>query len=142
MISQILPVIERILQTLWVGSLWVVGFLVAPVLFAELDDRALAGSLAGSLFTITSYIGLSCGGVLLVLNGVRYRAINWRAIVMAAMLVLVVIGQFVVTPMVAELRVQGLTDTPRFGQLHGLASILFLLTSALGLILVAARSQD
>ena len=42
------------------------------------------------------------------------------------MLLLVVIGQFVITPMVAELRVQGLTDTPRFGQLHGIASVLFI----------------
>jgi hypothetical protein len=56
------------------------------------------------------------------------------------MLLLVVIGQFVLAPMVAELRVQGLTDTPRFGQLHGLASVLFLITSVLGLVLVAAGS--
>lgn len=142
MISQILPVVERILLTLWVGSLWAVGFIVAPVLFSELDDRALAGSLAGSLFTLTSYLGLACGAMLLVLNGLRYRGINWRAIVFVSMLVLVVIGQFVVTPMVAELRLQGLTDTPRFGQLHGMASVLFLLTSVLGLLLVAVRSPD
>lgn len=142
MIRQILPVVERILLTLWVGSLWVTGFIVAPVLFAELDDRALAGSLAGSLFSLTSYLGLACGAVLLALNGLRYRGINWRAIVFVSMLVLVVIGQFVVTPMVAELRLQGLTDTPRFGQLHGMASVLFLLTSLLGLLLVAVRSPD
>ena len=142
MISQILPVVERILLTLWVGSLWAVGFIVAPVLFSELDDRALAGSLAGSLFTLTRYLGLACGAMLLVLNGLRYRGINWRAIVFVSMLVLVVIGQFVVTPMVAELRLQGLTDTPRFGQLHGMASVLFLLTSVLGLLLVAVRSPD
>jgi hypothetical protein len=54
------------------------------------------------------------------------------------MLSLIVIGQFVITPMVADLRLQGLTDTPRFGQLHGVASVLFLLTSVLGLVLVAA----
>jgi hypothetical protein len=58
------------------------------------------------------------------------------------MLLLVMVGQFVVTPMVAELRVQGLTDTPRFGQLHGIASVLFLLISVLGLVLVAARQPD
>ena len=116
--------------------------MVAPVLFAELDDRALAGSLAGSLFSLTAYLGLACGAVLLVLNGLRYRDINWRLLAVAGMLVLVLIGQFVVTPMVAELRVQGLTDTPRFGQLHGVASVLFLLTSVLGLLLVAVRSPD
>jgi hypothetical protein len=108
------------------------------VLFAELDDRALAGSTAGSLFTLTSYIGLVCGCSLLVLNGVVRRRINWRAVVITGMLLLVVIGQFVIAPMVADLRVQGLTDTPRFGQLHGVASVLFLMTSLLGLVLVAA----
>ena len=133
--GKLFPALERILLTLWVGALWTTGFMVAPVLFAELDDRALAGSLAGSLFTLTSYLGLACGGVLLVLNGFRIKGVNWRMVVIAGMLILVVIGQFVVTPMVAELRVQGLTDTPRFGQLHGIASVLFLLSSVLGLVL-------
>jgi len=136
--ANLIPSLECILLTLWVGSLWVVGFVVAPVLFAELDDRALAGSTAGSLFTLTSYIGLACGCSLLVFNGVVRRRINWRAVVITGMLLLVVIGQFVIAPMVADLRVQGLTDTPRFGQLHGVASVLFLMTSLLGLVLVAA----
>ena len=139
--ASLLPASERILLTLWVGSLWVAGFVVAPLLFAELDDRALAGTVAGSLFTLTSYIGLVCGSLLLVFNGVSFRCSNWRAVVIVCMLLLVVIGQFVVTPMVADLRVQGLTDTPRFGQLHGLASVLFILTSMLGLLLVAAGQQ-
>ena len=132
------PALERILLTLWVGSLWVVGFIVAPVLFTELNDRALAGSTAGTLFTVTSYIGLASGSVLLLLNAVVRKRSNWRALVLLGMLSLIVIGQFVITPMVADLRLQGLTDTPRFGQLHGVASVLFLLTSVLGLVLVAA----
>ena len=129
---------ERILLTLWVGSLWVAGFLVAPTLFAVLDDRALAGTVAGSLFTKVSYIGLLCGGVLLLLNRILKRGMRWRLWVLLTMLVLVVAGQFVLTPMIAELRVQGLTDTARFGQLHGLAGSLYLVTSILGLALVAA----
>jgi hypothetical protein len=138
MTGKLLPAAERILLTLWVGAMWVAGFIVAPLLFAELDERALAGSLAGSLFTVTSYLGLFCGGVLLLMNGLNYRAINWRAVVIIGMLLLIVVGQFVITPMVAELRVAGLTETPRFGQLHGIASVLFIGTSVLGLLLVAA----
>ena len=141
MTRKLLPATERILLTLWVGSLWVAGFVVAPLLFTELDDRALAGSVAGSLFTLTSYIGLACGSLLLIFNGVNFRRINWRVVVIVSMLLLVVVGQFVITPMVADLRVQGLTDTPRFGQLHGLASVLFIITSVLGLVLVAAGQQ-
>ncbi len=136
--ANLIPALERILLTLWVGSLWVVGFIVAPLLFTELNDRALAGSTAGTLFTVTSYIGLASGSVLLLLNAVVRKRINWRALVLLGMLSLIVIGQFVITPMVADLRLQGLTDTPRFGQLHGVASVLFLLTSVLGLVLVAA----
>ena len=142
MTSKLLPAAERILLTLWVGALWVAGFIVAPLLFSELDDRALAGSLAGSLFTVTSYLGLCCGGLLLIINGLNYRAINWRAVIVASMLLLVVIGQFVITPMVVELRAQGLTDTPRFGQMHGMASVLFIITSVLGLVLVAAGQKN
>jgi hypothetical protein len=137
-LSAIAPVLERILLTLWVGSLWVTGFMVAPVLFAMLDDRALAGTLAGELFSITAYLGLGTGGMLLVLNLLSYRAINWRAVVLAGMLLLIVIGQFVLTPMIAGLREQGLSGSPRFGQLHGMASVLFIITSLCGLLLVAA----
>lgn len=142
--ANILPASERMLLTFWIGALWVIGFIVTPTLFAELDDRALAGSVAGSLFTLTSYTGLVCGSLLLVINGVSFRRINWRAMVIVCMLLLVVVGQFVITPMVVDLRVQGLIDTPRFGQLHGLASVLFIITSVLGLVLVVVgrRSRD
>ncbi|MDX2458210.1 MAG: DUF4149 domain-containing protein, partial [Gammaproteobacteria bacterium] len=68
--------------------------------------------------------------------------VNWRALIIVGMLLLVVIGQFVSTPMVVELRAQGLTDTPRFGQLHGMASVLFIITSVLGLLLVAAGQKN
>ena len=139
---KLIPATERILLTLWVGALWVAGFIVAPLLFSELDDRALAGSLAGSLFTVTSYLGLCCGGLLLIMNGLNYRSINWRAVIIVSMLLLVAIGQFVITPMVVELRAQGLTDSARFGQMHGMASVLFIITSVLGLILVAAGQKN
>ena len=129
---------ERILLTLWVGSLWVTGFLVAPTLFALLDDRALAGTIAGNLFTKISYIGVLCGGVLLVLNRLLKRGAGWRLWVIIIMLALIVTIQFSLTPMLAELRVQGLSGSARFGQLHGLAGVLYLVTSVLGLVLVAA----
>ncbi len=136
-----LPAIERILLTLWVGSLWVTGFMVAPLLFASLDDRSLAGSLAGKLFGITAWLGLACGAVLLLAHLLRAGSGGWRAWVISAMLMLVGTGQFVLTPMIAELRVAGMAGTPRFGQLHGLASMLFVATAVLGLWLVAAGQE-
>mgnify|MGYP001827876782 FL=1 len=139
--ASLLPAAERILLTLWVGSHWVACYVVATLLYAELDRRSKAGRVAGRLYTLTIYIGLVCGSLLLLVNGTVFRCINWRLVVIVCMLLLVAVGQFVITPMVADLRVQGLTDTPRFGQLHGLASVLFIITSVLGLVLVAAGQQ-
>jgi hypothetical protein len=136
--QQLLPALERVLLTLWAGSLWVTGFMVAPVLFASLDDRALAGSIAGELFGLTAWLGLGCGLALLVAAYVRGGRGGWRLWVMVIMLLLVAAGQFVLAPMIADLRAAGQSGTPRFGQLHGVASLLFLGTAMLGLGLVAA----
>lgn len=139
-----LAVGEPILLTLWVGGLWTIGYIVAPTLFAQLDDRALAGTLAGRLFEIIAWIGLLCGSLLLLGNQLRnkHRRINWRAIVLVLMLLLIVIGQFVLAPMIAEMRASGLADSPSFGQLHGLAAVGYLITSLLGLALVMAFGRE
>ena len=124
--------------TLWVGSLWAVGLMVAPVLFAQLDDRTLAGTLAGNLFTLTALLGLVCGSILLIASLLRTARYDWRAWVTTAMLLLVAAGQFLLVPMIGELRGQGLADSAEFARLHGLASLLFMLTAVLGLLLAAA----
>ncbi len=136
--QQLLAALERILLTLWVGSLWVSGFMVAPLLFASLDDRALAGSIAGELFTLTAWLGLGCGGALLVLGRLGAGGSGWRLRVLVFMLVLIASGQFLLAPMIADLRAAGLSGSPRFGLLHGIASLLFLVTAVLGMGLVAA----
>jgi hypothetical protein len=137
-LPSLVSALERILLTHWAGSLWVTGFMVAPVLFAMLDDRALAGALAGQMFSTTAYVGLVCGVLLLAFNAVNFRGLNWRGLLLAGMLLLVIIGQFVLAPMIAGLREQGLSGSPRFGQLHGLASVLYVITCLCGLLLVTA----
>lgn len=135
---------SRVLLTLWVGGMWTVGFIVAPTLFAMLDDnRMLAGSLAGRLFTAMSYIGLACGTLLLVAMIVQYgKAMlrQWRAWVLLLMLVIICIGEFVLQPVMAQLREAGLQDANAvaFGRLHGVSSVLFLINSLAGLVLVIA----
>ena len=135
---------ERILLTLWVGGLWAIGYIVAPALFANLEDRALAGSLAGVMFDIIAYIGLLSGALLLLFNQLRSpgRRFNWRALLLAGMLLLVLIGEFYIAPEIAGLRAQGLSDSPAFARLHGLASVAYLVTSLLGLILVIATTDS
>jgi hypothetical protein len=140
--KKILLITERMMLTLWVGSLWAVGLMVAPVLFTQLDDRALAGSLAGNLFTLTALLGLVCGSILLIASLLRTARYDWRAWVTTAMLLVVAAGQFLLAPMIGELRGQGMADSAEFARLHGLASLLFMLTAVLGLLLVAAgRAQ-
>ena len=67
MLARILPGVRVLLVTFWVGSLWTVGYLAAPTLFATLPDRALAGSIAGSLFRVQAWVSVGCGLLLLLL---------------------------------------------------------------------------
>lgn len=53
---------------LWWGSLSTIGFLVVPLLFVHLPTPAMAGAMAGKLFTAQSWVSLCCGLVLLMLS--------------------------------------------------------------------------
>jgi len=134
----IVPALERILLTLWIGGLWVVGLVVAPTLFVELPDTATAGTIAGSLFTTMSWIGLVCASMLLLLGWLQRtcHARRWPLLLVVAMMVLVVLGEYVLAPMITELRVAGQVASPRFGLLHGLASGVYLVNCVLGLVLL------
>jgi hypothetical protein len=138
---KLFQVTDRIALTLWVGGLWVTGYLTAPVLFNTIAQRSLAGEVAGQMFTAMSFVGLACG-VLLLLSAVMREPRSWwrrwPALVIVAMLGITVVGQFVLQPMMAELKVQGLEGqvAAQFGRLHGVASTLFGINSLLGLVLV------
>ncbi len=134
---------ERLLLTLWIGGMWTVGYIVTPTLFHMLDDRMVAGRIAGQLFTILSYIGLLSGTVLLLaqwLKSTGNKLQNWRLWVLLVMVVIVLLGQFVIQPMMVELKSAGLVPgshaAASFGRLHGISSILFMVNSLLGLVLV------
>ena len=133
--------LERFLLTLWVGSLWAIGYIAAPVLFLTLSDWQLAGTLAGRMFTVVGYLGLTCGAVLLLfaaLSAGRRWARSWRLWVVAGMLVLASLGQFVLHPAMQRLKQIGLTGQTaiQFGQLHEVAALLYGIASVLGLALV------
>ena len=131
---------ERIILTLWVGSLWAIGYIAAPALFANLEDRALAGTLAGAMFEIVAYIGMVCALLLLIFNQLQNsaRRLIWRSMVLSIMFVLVVAGQFVVAPMISEMRLAGSVASPAFAWWHAGASIAYFITSLLGLALVVS----
>ena len=133
---------ERMLLSLWVGALWSIGYLAVPTLFASLDDRVLAGVVAGKMFTGVSLIGLGCGTALLAsfwmqsVQPLRERRVQ----MLIAMLVLVVLGEFILQPQMAVLKAEGLIEgsgaAARFGVLHGIASILYFANSIIGMVLL------
>lgn len=51
---------------LWWGSLTAIGFLAVPLLFSHAASPAIAGNLAGHLFSGQSWLGVACGVVLLM----------------------------------------------------------------------------
>ena len=137
--------------TLWVGGLWAIGYLVAPVLFATLADRQLAGMLAGKLFALIGWVGLACAAYLLLFMLIRLgrsalkRGLFWLLVVM---LVLTVFSQFGIHPLLAQLKADALPREvmesvlrDRFATWHGVSSILYLVQSVLGLLLVVGAGR-
>jgi hypothetical protein len=135
-----------IVITLWVGGLWAIGYLAAPVLFASLGDRQLAGMVAGKLFSLIGWIGLGSAAYLLLFLLVRQggqvfkRAVFWLVILMA---LLTAASQFGIQPLMAQLKADALPREvmesvlrDRFAAWHGVSSILYLVQSVLGLWLV------
>jgi hypothetical protein len=140
--------LQSIMVTLWVGGLWAVGYLVAPTLFRVLPERALAGMVAGRLFTLMAWVGIGCAAYLIVYRLARHGAralrqpVFWVTLVMLAF---VAVGEFGVQPILASLKGQSGTREvmesvlrDRFAAWHGVASVLYLIVSALGLVLALA----
>lgn len=140
--------VRVLVVTLWAGSLWTVGYLVAPTLFATLTDRTLAGTIAGSLFRIEAWLSVICAAIVIVplvfsahgeQEAVRKR-LAWLA---AGMLACTLIGYFGLHPFMAELRQAagpaGMMDADasmRFAILHGVSSAFYLIQSLLAVALV------
>lgn len=137
--------------TAWIGGMWAVGYLVAPVLFASLGDRALAGRIAGELFHWIGLGGFVAGGYALMFllgrwrSSVLKRSVFWLVFLL---LTLTAVGQFGIQPLMAQMKADALPRDvmesvlrDRFVTWHGIASILYLIQSVIGgwLILWSAR---
>ncbi|MBY0266567.1 MAG: DUF4149 domain-containing protein [Burkholderiales bacterium] len=144
--SRIAEALQSIAATLWAGGLWVTGFVVAPVLFARLEDRALAGLIAGKLFSLMAWIGIACALYLIIFRFARYGGTAFRQgllWVVLLMLLLACAGEFGVQPVMAALKAQALPQQvmesllrDRFATWHGVASALYVLQCLLAAVLV------
>lgn len=132
--------------TLWVGGLWAIGYMAAPVLFASLGDRQLAGMVAGKLFALIAWVGLGSAAYLLVFlllrsgSGFFRRSVFWLVLLMA---LLAAASLFGIQPLMAQLKADALPRgvmesvlRDRFATWHGVSSILYMMQSLLGLWLV------
>lgn len=140
-----------IVIAIWVGGLLAIGFIAAPVLFAQLPDRAAAGAVAGVMFTWIAWLGLGCGGYLvLYLLAVK----GWRAVqsgvfwIVVLMVALTVAGHFGVQPVLEQLKAEALPRQvmesalrDRFGAWHGVSSALYVAQALLGLALAALQER-
>ena len=144
--SKISHALALLAATLWVGGRGAMGYLAVPVLFQTLADKQLAGMLAGKLFSVTAYLGIICGVYLLAYYLVQLgsqaarQKVFW---VVGIMLLLTLIGQFGIQPILADLKAQALPmevmKSPLAGSFrtwHGVASIMYLVQSILGVALV------
>ena len=138
---------EKLCLSLWVGAAWMTGAVVAPVTFQVLaNQRVLAGTLAGKLFSVISYAGLVVTAILAIsillrLHSAIFRSLRFYLIV--TMGTLLAINQFVLHPMIAAARQQSATAQTlaqqSFATLHQLASIGYVSACIIGFALMIDR---
>ncbi len=140
-------IVASVAITAWVGGLWAIGYIAAPVLFWKLTGNTqLAGNLAGAMFTVIAWIGIASGFYLLIYRLARHggaalnQAFFWSALVM---LLLTLGSYFGIQPIIDSLKAQALPKevmqsvfSDRFARWHGIASIVYLIESLLGLVLL------
>jgi uncharacterized membrane protein len=160
----VLRVASLVVLSLWIGGLAVLGLVAAPVIFATLEahdpagGRALAGLVFGAIFGRFQDWTWVLGAALIMLLGARAllgprpRRLGWRLWTIAGMLALSLFTAFVLAPRIDGIRretsgsVSTLPDTdPRkqeFGRLHGLSSVIMLVTLAGGVGLLWIETTD
>lgn len=130
---------KRIIETAWLGCLWCTGYLTAPALFSVLDDRALAGQLAGHLFHLVTLLSVVCGSILLLSPPADRRTTLYRGLALA-IVVLLAANEWGVRPWMDAARLPDGSPGPDFGARHGVSAVLYLAASLLGAGLLLARS--
>ncbi len=139
---------ERLLLTLWVGSLCAIGYIAVPMAFATLGDITLAGNYAGKLFSAVNLLGLGCGSVLLISKIIsRGNTVItlWRFWTLVLMLSLTVVFAFYLQPEIATLKqlisAGNNAVLERFDLFHTLSKNLYMLLTVLGLALVVSADK-
>jgi hypothetical protein len=140
-----------LVAALWAGSLWTVGYVVAPTLFLSLHDNALAGTIVGFLLRSEAWVSIACAVILYVMvrlapfEPARKRTLGLVIVGMLACALIIYVG---LQPVMAQLReaagAAGLKGTPQgrqFGILHGVSQLVYLVESVLAGVLLVKLSK-
>ncbi|MEJ2514472.1 MAG: DUF4149 domain-containing protein [Gammaproteobacteria bacterium] len=128
---------EQLLKGLWAGCLWTVGYLVAPTLFALLEDRSLAGQLAGAMFTAATVTSLVIAAALAGLYAWLGQGARWRLVLTLSAAALLAANEWGLRPFMEAARLGDGSPGPSFGMLHGISAVLWLAASLATLVLAA-----
>ena len=92
-----------LLAALWWGSLTTIGFVVVPMLFANLPTPAMAGAMAAKLFAAQTWVASVCGVLLLLVSRpkgsvAQYPWAQAAMLFIVAGMLLALLNQFGVAP--------------------------------------------
>jgi hypothetical protein len=92
-----------VIAALWWGSLTTLGFMVVPLLFANLPTPALAGGMAAKLFSAQTWASCVCGLLLLMTSSKKMPEVPARVdyfaiIYIASGMLLALLVEFAVAP--------------------------------------------
>lgn len=138
-----------LVATFWAGSLWTIGYLVAPTLFSTLADKVLAGTIAGRLFQVEAWVSVACATVLIALimfgktDGQSVKQRSALLFIVCAMFFCTLVGYFGLQPFMAALRdaagpggVMNSDARMKFGILHAASAAFYLIQSLIGVALI------
>ncbi len=139
-----------LLAALWAGSLWTIGYVVAPTLFLSLHDNVLSGTIVGYLLRTEAWLSVACAVALYAmlrfsdLERARKRTLSVVIVAMLACALIIYVG---LQPAMANLKeaagaagLKGMPQGRTFGMLHGVSQLVYLVESVLaGVLLVKMR---
>jgi len=139
-----LSILQILLTSLWTGGTIITGYIAVPVIFSTLNpNKYLAGTIAGNIFSLMSWIGIGIGLILLISFLVQNKkniAVKVRSILVLSSTAIIALNHFILTPMIIiarGLRHSGDKEAAiRFSWLHGGSSVLFLCVTILNVWLL------
>jgi hypothetical protein len=133
--------LRLLVAAFWAGTLWTIGYVVAPTLFLSLHDNVLAGTIVGFLLNTSAWIAMVCTALLLALTTGGALTTGQRKsarLIILAMLACALVIYVGLQPVMAQLKLDagaaGLAGTPQgrtFGILHGVSQLFYLAESIL-----------